>query len=147
MRRSIFTVYTLLFAWLLLPNLAQAERFETVDRFQVHYNALGTTFLRPEVAEQYKIQRSKIRGLVNISVLDTQADNKAVVAQVSGEIRNLVDQRQPLKFRQVSEGDAIYYIAEFRFTDDERLFFELQVQPDPNGPSYPLTFEQHFYTD
>ncbi|RDE18922.1 DUF4426 domain-containing protein [Motiliproteus coralliicola] len=143
MRRSIFT---LLLA-MLLPGLTQAEQFEAVDHYQIHYNALGTTFLLPEVAEQYQIQRSKVRGLVNISVLDSRADNSAVVAQVRGEIRNLVDQRQPLNFRQVREGDAIYYIAEFRFTDDERLFFELQVQPDPNGPSYPLNFEQHFYTE
>ncbi|WP_421867481.1 DUF4426 domain-containing protein [Motiliproteus sp.] len=144
MRRLL---YSLLTAVLLLPSLASAEQFEAVDQYQIHYNALGTTFLLPEVAEQYQIQRSKVRGLVNISVLDSSADHRAVVAQVSGEIRNLVDQRQPLNFRQVREGDAIYYIAEFRFTDDERLFFELQVQPDPNGPVYPLNFEQHFYVD
>ena len=128
----------------LLAPFAKAERFQAFDHYQVHYNAFGSSFLTPEVAQSYSIQRSKVRGVVNISVLDSRADNSAVVAQVSGQARNLVGQTQPLAFRQIREGEAIYYIAEFRFTDDELLNFELQIQPDPNTPAYPLEFKQHF---
>ncbi|MEH6648760.1 MAG: DUF4426 domain-containing protein [Motiliproteus sp.] len=130
-----------------LSASASAEQFKAVDHFKVHYNALNTTFLTPEVAATYSIKRSKVRGLINVAVLDSDAGDQAVTAVVGGEVVNLVGQAQALDFRLVREGTAIYYIAEFRFTNDEVLRFNLNVQPDPNKPAQPVNFEQHFYVD
>ncbi len=149
MRRSLVWWSTYLSALLfgiLLSGHASAERFKAFDHYQVHYNALNTTFLPPEVAKTYSIQRSKVRGLINVAVLDSRS-NKPVTALVTGEIRNLVGQTQALEFKLVREGIAVYYIAEFRFTDDEILNFDLQVQPDPNAAAYQFEFKQHFYVD
>ncbi|MFT6915181.1 MAG: hypothetical protein ACJAWL_001484 [Motiliproteus sp.] len=138
---------TLALALVLFSGLASAEQFKALDHYQVHYNAVNSTFLTAEVAKNYSITRSKVSGLVNIAVLDTRHQNAAVTARVTGTFTNLIGQVQNLEFVQVREGKAIYYISEFRFTDDEILSFDLQIQPDPNQPAYPLTFKQHFYVD
>ena len=146
MRRPLYLlVLTLLVA--LLPLRVQAEQFKAFEHYEVHYNAFNSTFLTPEVAQTYSIQRSKVRGLVNIAVLDSDSNNVPVTALITGAITNLVGQTQALVFKQVREGDAVYYIGEFRFTDDEILSFEVEVQPDPNKPAYLLKFRQHFYVD
>ncbi len=137
--------------WGLLLTLfsiqVSAEQFKAFDHYELHYNAFNSTFLTPEVAQAYAIQRSKVRGLMNVAVLNTQRNNAPVRAQVTGEVTNLVGQVQALSFKQVREGEAVYYICEFRFTDDEILNFDLQVQPDANKPAYKLSFKQHFYVD
>ena len=51
-----------------LPLPAQAEQARDFGDYVIHYNALTTDFLAPEVARDYGIRRSKHRGLVNISV-------------------------------------------------------------------------------
>jgi hypothetical protein len=131
----------------LLPGQASAERLKAFDQYEVHYNAFNTTFLTPEVAKTYSIQRSKVRGLINIAVLDSANQDTPVTALVSGQIRNLVGQTQDLTFKLIREGVAVYYIAEFRYTNDEILNFNLQVQPDPNKAAYQVEFKQHFYVD
>ncbi|MEH6471490.1 MAG: DUF4426 domain-containing protein [Halopseudomonas sp.] len=146
MRPSVCSLALSLMA-VLFSASANAERFKAFDNYEVHYNAFNSSFLPPEVAQVYSIQRSRVRGLVNVAVLDSSNKNKPVTAQVSGEIRNLIGQTQPLTFKQIREGEAVYYITEFRFTDDEILNFELQVQPDPNKPAYSVEFKQHFYAD
>lgn len=144
---SWFTPVLMLVCTGLLSSQANAERFQTFDNFEVHFNALNTTFLTPEVAKTYSIQRSKVRGLLNVAVLDSASNNKPVTAMVTGQVRNLVGQIQDLSFKLVREGVAVYYIADFRFTNDEILNFTLQVQPDPNSGAYPVEFKQHFYQD
>jgi hypothetical protein len=146
MRRSSYVVLWGLFLTL-FSTAASAEQFKAADQYELHFNAFNSTFLTPEVAQAYSIHRSKVRGLLNVAVLDTQRNNAPVRAQVMGQVTNLVGQVQALTFRQVREGEAVYYICEFRFTDDEILNFDLQVQPDANKPAYTLNFKQHFYVD
>lgn len=133
----------------LLAPLAQAEQSIADGRYEVHYNAFNSSFLQPDVAQKNGLIRSKYRALVNVSVLQVQPDGskKAVRAQVSGQAANLIDQAQQLDFKQITEGDAIYYIASFRFTEQEKLKLSLQVQPDPNAKPYNIQFDQTFYAD
>lgn len=128
---------------------ARAEQMIADGRYEIHYNAFNSGFLTPEVAQAYNITRSQYRALVNVSVLRIQEDGRKVPAraQVSGEVANLVDQARQLQFRQIDEGDAIYYLASFRFTNDEQLSLSLQVQPDPDAEPYRIQFQQTFYTD
>ncbi len=146
MVRSIYSL-ALSLVIALFSTQSTAEQFKAFDSYEVHYSAFNSTFLTPAVAQTYAIQRSKVRGLVNVAVLDKNSQNAPVTALVSGAFTNLVGQVQSLTFKQVREGDAVYYITEFRFTDDEILKFDLQVQPDPNKPAYNLQFQQHFYVD
>ncbi len=50
-----------------------AENSTTIPGYKIHHNALPTAALDSEVAKAYQIQRSKYRGLLNVSVIKTQA--------------------------------------------------------------------------
>ncbi|WP_210398275.1 DUF4426 domain-containing protein [Motiliproteus sediminis] len=134
-------------ALLLLAGPLRAEQAQTFDQYEIHYNAFNSTFLPPEVAVAYNLQRSKYGGVINVAVLDDSEGKRPTSAQVSGSLKNLIGQRQELSFREIREGNAIYYISAFRFTHDEQLQFSLDVKPDRNKPAYSISFKQHFYAD
>ena len=54
---------------LLPPLSALAENSTTAGGFTIHHNAFTTSTLTPEVAKAYGIQRSKFRGMLNVSVI------------------------------------------------------------------------------
>lgn len=123
---------------------AGAEQKAQLGPWEVHYVVVGTTFLKPEVAAAYEVTRGRDRALMNISVLD--AEGTPVHADVSGVMINLLSQREPLRFREVQEGAAIYYLAEFKHTDRDTLRFAVDIVP-PDGEAQQLTFQQRMYWD
>ena len=66
---------------LLLANPAGAQQAVEFDDYTVHYNALNTSELTPQIAQAYSIQRSSSRALLNITVLDS--DQNPVTAGVT----------------------------------------------------------------
>lgn len=135
---------------LLLTGLdAQADQFVSYGNYEVHYNAFNSTFLEPQVAQSYGLTRSKTLALLNVSVLQKQADGtkKPVTATVTGSATNLIGQKTDLNFREIREKGALYYIGDLRFTNEQMLRIVLNVQPDPNQPAYTIQFEQTFYSD
>jgi hypothetical protein len=112
----------------------------------VYYTVLNTTFISPQVAKSYGIVRGEDKFLVNVSVrrqLDTS--NIAVRADITGNSSDLI-YINTLEFREVIEQDAIYYIAEFDISNDERQNFRLSVSVD-NRPSYDIQFNKMLYLD
>ncbi len=136
-------------AALAFSPLALAEQMMSDGHYEIHYNAFNSSFITPEVAQQNGLIRSKYRALVNVSVLEIQDDGskQATTAIVSGQAANLIGQAQQLEFKKIDEGNALYYIGGFRFTEDEQLKITLSVQPDPNQPAYSIEFDQRFYVD
>ncbi|MEW8047772.1 MAG: DUF4426 domain-containing protein [Candidatus Thiodiazotropha sp.] len=49
--------------------------------------------------------------------------------------------------RKITEGDAVYYIGEFRIADQEKLNFEIQVQPKGETRYYTAKLSQEFFID
>lgn len=139
----------LLSSTLLLSTTALAEQMISDGRYEIHYNAFNSSFITPEVAQLNNITRSKYRALVNVSVLKFEEDGgkTPVTAIVNGQAANLLGQAQQMEFQKIDEGNALYYIGSFRFTEEERLKISLEVQPDPNESPYNIEFEQTFYTD
>lgn len=122
----------------------QAERFGTYD---IHYSAISTRMLTPEVARAYGIQRSATRALLNIAVR-TDNGERAVSARVTASARSLTGQRKTIEMEEVREEDAIYHIGTFRISNEEWLTFSIEVQPEGRqGPPFSFTFRQQFYTD
>ena len=138
----------LLFSFTLV-NSAQAEQSLTQNGYEVHYNAFNSGFLTPEVAQANGLTRSKVMALLNVSVLKIEDDGtkRPVNALVSGEAKNLIGQIKTISFKKIDEGDAIYYLGSFRFSDEEMLNFDLDVQPDPNQSPISVRFSQTFYED
>ena len=98
------------------------------------------------MAQSYGFTRARNRALLNISVIDSDT-KKPMPAVVTGTRTNIIGQVLPLEFLQIKEQNAIYYIAQLRFTEEEMWRFELQIQPDLNADSVPLKFSQTFYLE
>lgn len=125
---------------------AQNSNSVQVGDVTVHYNALPTTVLSPEVARQYGITRSAGRALLNVAILRSiEGTDTPVPATVTAAATNLNGQRQDLTMREVREGDAIYYLAEARFQDQETLTFELEVTTSGLDQPINTRFQHQFF--
>jgi len=122
---------------------------ETSKKFgddTVHFSVLNTSFLSPQIARSYGIVRGKNKFLINIAVRrQAGLSSVALRAQASGSQSDLIH-RTPLEFREIIEQDAIYYIAEFAISNDERRDFRLQITVD-DKPSYDIQFNKMLYVD
>ena len=131
---------------------ASAQQFEDIGDYRVHYSAMNTRMLPPEVAGAYDIQRSGNRAMINIAVL-RKAESEGemdtpVRADVSASAVNLTGQRRDIDVREVDDDGAVYYIGSFRIANEETLTFTIEVQPEgSNGPAETFTFKQRFYTE
>jgi len=136
-------------ATLLASPMGWAESFKSFGDYDVHYNAFTTDFLSPQVAQTYKIQRSKNRALLNISVLKKVmgTPGESVSGIVRGTAKNLSGQLRSLDVRKVVDGPAIYYLSTFSVNNEETLDFEIQVTPQGNDAPYVVKFRQQFFTD
>jgi len=133
----------LLFIALCLSLPALAERKQSFGDLDVHYSAFNSSFLQPEIAAAAGLSRGKKLGVLNISVLKA---GQPAAAVVSGEVRNLLGQIRSLSFKQVSEGEAIYYLAQFPIEQQEMLRFSLKIQTD-GGNTHSLDFNQELFPD
>lgn len=126
-----------------------AENSTHTGGYTIHHNALTTDNLPIQVANAYGIQRSKTRGLLNVSVLrdDLNGPGTPVRAEIIAVARTLYGQIRPMDMREVVEGEAIYYLADFPVAHREILNFDLEILPE--GGRYPLraNMRQEFYTD
>ena len=127
---------------------ASAEQKKAFGPYDVHYSVLTTTFISPDTAKRYGNTRGKNRALLNIAVRkrlengSTRAQH-AIVKGSSSDLIHSVD----LPFTEITEQDAIYYLAEFRFFHKEMRTFTIKIQPDPNIAAYTLKFSKSLYND
>lgn len=127
-------------------EIATQQQF---GNYTVHFNVFNSTDIPAAVTEPYKLVRGKDRALINISVTKTEngVTSLALPAQVTGVRRNLMQQKQTLKFFQVSEGEATYYLAPFVFNNEELLHFDVQLQLDGVARPFNVSFSRTLYTD
>lgn len=138
----------LLQPWLYSAASAQSGT-ETFGEYQVHYSVFSSTFVQPDIASLYNINRARDRSLVNISVMRTADGNTSLglPAEVSGTATNLVQQQQTLDFQEISEGDATYYIASVRHIDEEMHNFRIKIQPENAERPLDLKFSRKLYLE
>lgn len=121
-----------------------AEQKKVLGAWDVHYIAIPSTFLSPEVAKKNGIIRSKYNALLNISILD-KTTKKAQSVSVRGNARNLIGTTKQLAFKQVKEGKAIYYLSTVNFSDQETLRFTIDIQL--GNEIQQLKFQQKMYAE
>jgi hypothetical protein len=123
-----------------------AENMKKMGTMQVHYMAINATFLTPKIAKAYNIERSRFNGLLNISVLDDTKDSTpAKKVMIQGKARNDLGQIKTLEFDEVKEGDAIYYLAQVNYTNEETFYFDITISDGKE--THQLKFKQKFYVD
>ena len=122
----------------------QAEQKKVLGPWDVHYIAFDSTMLDAKVAQSYQLQRSKYEAVLNISVLNSK-DQKAQQVRISGTATDLTQKQIELTFREVKEGDAIYYLAQVPVHDQKHLNFKLDIGQGTENQK--LEFSQDFYTE
>lgn len=127
--------------------------FKDIGAHTVHFSAMTTDTLPPEVARSFNVVRSKNRAMLNVSVIRND-DGKPVEADVSVKTVNLTGQLKSVSLRQVSEGNpetdefvAIYYIGDTTVANRETLMFDIDVKPDGVDMPSRVRFQREFYTD
>ncbi len=146
--KRLLKVLTILAAMTSLPASAQQAKY--FEDYAVHYNALNSSMISPEVAKVYGIQRSDSRALINITVLKNIGKQlpKAVKATVTATGRNLTGQVRTIDMREILEGgDAIYYIGELSVRNMETYDFTVEVTPEGKNKPFEVKFRQQFYTE
>ncbi len=138
-------VIALLSLLVLLSGAAQAQQSEMFGPFELHYAVVNTTFLEPKVAAAYGITRGKKRAILNLAVREhVENGTEARTMLLKGRTWDLI-QNQDLTFKEVREGPAIYYIAEFEFINEEWRFFEMDFRPDGSDETYTFKFKHQLY--
>lgn len=112
----------------------------------LHFNALATDQLPPEIARAYNIIRSKNRAMLNVSII-RNADGSSVPAEVTVKTVNLTGQLKNVTMRRIDEGDAIYYIGEIPVANRETLIFDINVTPEGATSASDVRFQRQFYSD
>jgi len=147
MNRLLKTLIVLT-ALISLPAIAQQS--QDFGDFTVHYNAMRSSMISPEIAKAYGIRRSDSRALINVSILKNAEDNttNAVTAKISASGRNLTGQTRNVKMREINEGDgAIYYLGELSVRNMETFDFTVTIQPEGQDKPFNVKFRQQFYTE
>ena len=129
---------------------SQAQQSQDFGEYVVHYNALNTNLIPPQVAQSYKIKRSPNRALLNITVLKKMMDTPGtpVKAGVSASGTNLTGQRRDIEIRQISDPEgAVYYIGELPVHNMETYNFLIEVSVDGEEEPMMVKFRQQFYTE
>ncbi|WP_210641793.1 MULTISPECIES: DUF4426 domain-containing protein [unclassified Pseudomonas] len=124
-RLALFLITACLSVGAMAADVIKGERKEVFGDVTVHYNTFNSTFLTPDIAKAAELIRSKGQGVINVSVLK---DGKPLMAQVSGTVKDLTSQSVPLKFKEVTETGAIYYIAQYPVDQQEVRTFEIKVK-------------------
>ena len=112
----------------------------------VHFSALSTDKLPPEVARTYNIVRSKNRAMLNVSVLE-ESSKRPVEALVTVKTVNLTGQLKNVTMRMIREQEAIYYIGETPVANQETLVFDISITPDGVDQPSEVRFKRQFFTN
>ncbi len=147
MYRMPLHVISALIAVLLTPTAA-AESVDFGD-YQVHYSIFSSSFLQPEIAAKNGLNRRKSIGIINISIMEETENGglRTVGGQVEGKVLNDIQQQRFLGFRRISEGDAVYYIAEFQYRNAELLTFQVTARPQGGSSDLPIRMAHTLYND
>lgn len=131
------------------PAMEAAASSRDFGNHVLHFSAIQTDQLTPEVAQRYGIVRSQNRAMLNVSMLEKAGEGPAqpISGRVSVTATNLTGQLKNVNIREVREGEAVYYIAEIPVTDGETLIFNVSARPEGTTSDLEVRFKQQFYVD
>ena len=127
------------------PDNASSRDF---GDYVLHFTAIPTNTLTPEIASSYGITRSANRVLLNVSMLKKTegAPDVPVAGKVSASAVNLNGQAKNLSVREIREGEAIYYVGDVAISGEEALVFSVEAQPaEATGVPLAVRFQRQFY--
>jgi hypothetical protein len=153
MYKPLFLLLALLLAG--TPSHAQITQTPLIENSQsfgdytVHFTVFNSTFVTPAVAQIYQLTRARDRALVNISVTRTgeEGTSLGLPARIRGTATNLIQQQRALNFQEIDEGNAVYYIASLRHTNEEVMNFTIDVQPEGEDRTFQVRFTRTLHIE
>lgn len=117
--------------------------------YVLHFNAISTDQLQPDVARAYNIVRSGNRALLNVSIIKKEegTTGESVAGSVSASAANLTGQVKNLTLRQIQENDAIYYIGDVSVANGETLIFTIDATPINESSRFSVRMQRQFFAD
>lgn len=125
---------------------AQENTSYEMNEYIVYYNVFNSTMILPKTARAYNLVRAKDRVYVNIALVKKSGGN-GVPAKVSGQYRNLMQQRFNLEFVEIKEATATYYLAPIRFNNEEILHIDITISPVDKSETAIFTVTKKLYQD
>ncbi len=129
--------------------LPSTETFKDFGNHIVHFSALNTDQLAPEIAQEYGIVRSKNRAMLTVSIHAKQESGLAapVSASISASAVNLTGQLKRMPLREIKEGEAIYYVGALAINNGETLVYTIDATPANTDTPLRLRFKRQFFTE
>ncbi len=131
------------------PALRSTENSRDFGDYVVHFNAISTNQLTPDIARQYGIVRSNNRAMLNVSIIRKEPGTTGV--PVSGSVStsavNLTGQHKNMTMREIREEEAVYYIGELPVANEETLVFSIDVTPMNEPSRFSVRYMKQFYVD
>ncbi len=133
----------------LLAVPASAQQSKRYGPYELHYSVVSTTFLSPEVAARYGIVRGEKKAILNLALREHLPDGteRASKMTLSGRSWDLMQRNETLDFKEIDEGQAIYYIAPLNFIEREWRSFEVEFTPADSEQSYTFEHKHQLYSD
>ena len=128
------------------PNGVTSKAF---GNYVLHFNAISTDQLPPEVARAYNIVRSKNRALLTVSIIKNVAGAVGVseAGTVNATAANLTGQLKNLTLREIREDEAIYYIGDVAVENSETLVFNIDAVAGNEAERLSVRFSRQFFAD
>jgi hypothetical protein len=133
---------------LLAPLAAAANESTVADGYVIHHNAFTADVLDPVVAQRYGIQRSKQRGVINVTLIKEKPGTTGMptAARVEVSAASLTGQTMRVPMRELKEQEAVYYIGEFPVKDQETVEFTIEVTPNGTAKGLTAKTSHQFFT-
>ncbi len=135
---------------LAVPTNSPAQQSLDLGEYIVHYNALNTSLLSPQMTQAYGIQRSPNKAMLIITPLKKEENSVTgtpVHADVTASAVNLSGQRRSIEMREISDlSGAVYYIGVMTVYNLERFKFTVNVKIDGLDELAVVEFSQQFFT-
>ncbi|HEX9875099.1 MAG TPA: DUF4426 domain-containing protein [Gammaproteobacteria bacterium] len=129
--------------------LPSTENSRDFGDYVVHFNAISTDQLTPEIARRYDIVRSRNRAMLNVSIIKKEAGTpgRPVSGSVFATAVNLTGQQKDLSVREIREEEAVYFIGEVAIANAETLVFTIDVTPINEPSRFSVRYMKQFFVD
>ncbi len=133
---------------LFAPN-AQAEGPVVAGDYSIFYNAMRAEMLDPGIASLYQIQRSKLNGVLSVTVvkLSPEGVRQNMPARVEASARSGDGPAGMIPMREIRVGDGFSYVGQFPIANQQIVDFAIQVTPPGNTQPTAIELQQQFFTD
>lgn len=112
----------------------------------IYYNVFNSSLIPADVAKAHGLVRANNQVYVNIAMVKKSGGN-GIAADISGQHRNLIQQKFPLEFIEIKETTATYYLAPIRINNEDVLHIDIEAKTLDGLDAGSFTITKKLYKD